>query len=70
MPREAGGQEVRLRAGIGRLGRGGPGARRQSGAVRRERGESLEEKDKGGEGASGRVPPGCQVLPHRMPLRF
>ena len=46
MPRETGGQEVRLRAGIGRLGLAGPGARRQAGTVRGERGESQEEKDK------------------------
>lgn len=46
MPREPGGQEVRLLAGIGRPGRAGPGARGRAGAVRRGLGESQEEKDK------------------------
>lgn len=53
VPREPGGQEVRLRAGIGRLGRAGPCARRRAGAVRRERGESLGEKHKEKERAAG-----------------
>lgn len=53
VPREPGGQEVRLRAWIGRLGRAGPCARRRAGAVRREPGESLEEEDKEKERAAG-----------------
>lgn len=45
MPREPGRQEVRLPAGLGRLGRTGLCARRAVGMVRREPGES-QEKDK------------------------
>lgn len=41
--RRAGSQAA---SGIGRLGRAGPRARRRAGAVRREPGESREEKDK------------------------
>lgn len=46
VPREPGGQEVRLPAGLGRLGRAGLCARCTAGVVRREPRESQEEKDK------------------------